>query len=461
MDFLLTDIIHEVSSGVTYLHLGILVAMVLALALEEKLHANKSLITGIAAIVALIVGELTGVLSIFGGQEGHVPFYIEFIDWGVIAIILGSSLFVEVTTKSGIFSWLAIRLTKLTKGDPFRLLMAYSWMTVIFSAFLNNVTAMIIVGSLTVVSLEKLDKRYMLLGFLLTEGLLTNIGGLLTLISSVPNIIIGNAAKISFVEFVYISAPYVVIATLLTIYAARIFFNIKGLKQESEKAKAAKLIAAFDENDGIESRAFFVLSWVVFGAFILALATTDIIPYIQELGIGFVAMAFGVLMLLRVKSATQKVYSQTDWDLIFFFAFLFIVIGVMEYAQVLELIGGLVTSLLDLGDIWGPQALLWASAVASSVTDNIPLAAMLAKTLEPLGASGELTTNTWWALIYGANLGGNITPIGSASTVVAVTIIARNKLKLGFIGFVVKAIPFALIHLVLASIYVWILGSVL
>ncbi|MEL6135769.1 MAG: SLC13 family permease, partial [Bacteroidota bacterium] len=172
-------------------------------------------------------------------------------------------------------------------------------------------------------------------------------------------------------------------------------------------------------------------------------------------------MAFGVLMLIRVKSTTQKVYSQTDWDLIFFFAFLFIVIGVMEYAQVLELIGGLVTSLLDLGDTWGPQALLWASAVASSVTDNIPLAAMLAKTLEPLGASGELTANTWWALIYGANLGGNITPIGSASTVVAVTVIARNKLKLGFVGFVVKAIPFALIHLVLASIYVWILGSVL
>lgn len=447
-----------ISPGITYLHLGILVLMVLALALEEKLHADKSLITGLAAICALIVGEATGVLSIFSGHGGHVPFYIEFIDWGVIAIILGSSLFVEVTAKSGIFSWLAIRLTKLTKGDPFALLMAYGWMTVIFSAFLNNVTAMIIVGSLTVVSLEKLERRDMLLGFLLTEGLLTNIGGLLTLISSVPNIIIGNAAGISFVKFFYISAPYVLIATLATIYAARSIFNIKGIRDAEEKAVAAKRIASFDERDGIESQGFFVLSWVVFGAFILALATTDIIPYIKELGIGFVAMAFGVSMLIKFKSKTQSIYSQTDWDLIFFFAFLFIVIGVMEHAEVLAMIGGMVTSLIGLGETAGPMALLWASAIASSVTDNIPLAAMLAKTFQPLAEAPDFQQNLWWAIIYGSNLGGNITPIGSASTVVAVTVIARSKLKLSFVGFVRKALPFAFIHLVLASVYVWILG---
>lgn len=447
-----------VSTGVTYLHLGILILMVLALALEEKLHADKSLITGIAAIVALIVGEMTGVLSIFSGHGGHMPFYIEFIDWGVIAIILGSSLFVEVTAKSGIFSWLAIRLTKLTKGDPFALLMSYGWMTVLFSAFLNNVTAMIIVGSLTVVSLEKLERRDLLLGFLLTEGLLTNIGGLLTLISSVPNIIIGNAAGISFIKFFYISAPYVLLATLATIYAARSIFGIKGIRDPKEKELAAKRISAFDERDGIESQSFFVLSWVVFGGFIAALATTDLIPYIKELGIGFVAMAFGVSMLLRMKSQTQKVYSQTDWDLIFFFAFLFIVIGVMEHAEVLALIGGLVTDLIGLGETAGPLALLWASAIASSVTDNIPLAAMLAKTFQPLAEAPDFQQNLWWAIIYGSNLGGNITPIGSASTVVAVTVIARSKINLGFIGFVKKALPFAFIHLVLASVYVWILG---
>ncbi len=191
---------------------------------------------------------------------------------------------------------------------------------------------MIIVGSLTVVSLEKLGKRDLLLGFLLTEGLLTNIGGLLTLISSVPNIILGNTAGISFITFFYISSPYVIIATLATILLARRNFKIFKLRAEEEKAQAAKLIADFDENDGISSRSFFALSWIVFISFILVLATTDVIPYIKQLGIGFVAMAFGVSMLLRVKSNTQSIYGKTDWDLILFFAFLFVVIGVMEYA---------------------------------------------------------------------------------------------------------------------------------
>lgn len=432
--------------------------MILALALEQKIHAHKSVITGIAALLVLILGEVTGIFSIFHGhgEESHMPFFLEFIDWPVIAIILGSSLFVEITAQSGIFSWMAIKLTKLTKGDPFKLLISYGIMTVLFSALLNNVTAMIIVGSLTVVSLDKLGKKQLLLGFLLTEGLLTNIGGLLTLISSVPNIIVGNTAGITFIDFFLISAPYVVLATALTLIMARFLFKIKPIKSKEEKAKAAKLIEAFDENDAIESKPFFIVSWIFFGSFILALAMTDLIPYVKDLGIGFVAMSFGIIMLIRVKSTTNKVYAKMDWDLLFFFAFLFVVIGGMEYAKVLDLIGDGVKGLMALGDFGGPVAVLWSSSIASSVTDNIPLAAMLAKTLEPM--KGTFSASYWWAIIYGANLGGNITPIGSASTVVAMTIIARNKLNLSFGGFVGKAIPFALAQLVMASIYVLLLG---
>lgn len=448
---------------VTMIHLLLLVLMVLALALEQKLHAHKSVITGVAALLALLLGEFTGVFefSLFAQEEGghaNIPFFLNFIDWGVIAIILGSSLFVEVTSKSGIFSWLAIKLTKITKGDPFRLLISYAIMTVLFSALLNNVTAMIIIGSLTAVSLDKLGKGKMLLGFLMTEGLLTNIGGLLTLISSVPNIIIGNTAKIKFVEFLYISAPYVLIATILTLIMARYLFKIKPLKDAAEKKSAAKLISDFDENDAITSRPFFIVSWILFGLFILALATTDMIPYVKHLGIGFVAMSFGILMLIRVKSSTNEIYAKIDWDLLFFFAFLFVVIGVMDHAGVLALIGGGVVGLMDLGDIGGPIALLWSSALASSVTDNIPLAAMLAKTMAQLP---EFPPNYWWSIIYGANLGGNITPIGSASTVVAVTIMARHKLNMTFGAFVKAAVPFALMQLLLATLYVYLLGLVL
>ena len=172
--------------------------------------------------------------------EGHrivMPVYIPAIDWGVIAIIVGSSLFVDITSKSGLFTWIALKVTKASGGDPLKLLISYGIMTVVFSAVLNNVTAMIIVGSLTAVSLDKLGRNEKLLGFLLVEGLLTNLGGLLTLISSVPNIIVGTAAQISFVEFVFKAAPYVVVATLVTLAMAARLFGIHGLRDEEEKKR--------------------------------------------------------------------------------------------------------------------------------------------------------------------------------------------------------------------------------
>jgi len=178
---------------------------------------------GTFAVVSLLLAGSLGLLPFsemdlhVGDSDIHLPVYIPAIDWGVIFIILGSSLFVDVTAKSGLFTWIALRLTKASKGDPLILLVAYGSMTVVFSAVLNNVTAMIIMGSLTGVSLRRLGISDKLLGFLLIEALLTNVGGLLTLISSVPNIIVGNAAGISFATFFVKASPYVVIATAVTI----------------------------------------------------------------------------------------------------------------------------------------------------------------------------------------------------------------------------------------------------
>ena len=222
---------HPVPLSTTLIFAGLLGAMVLALALEERIHAKKSVITGIAAVVALGLGAAMhvlpfGAVTLANGHSIEMPVYIPSVDWGVIAIILGSSLFIDVISRSGIFSWTAIRLTRSSGGDPLRLLIFYALLTVVFSALLNNVTAMIIVGSLTSVSLKKLDRRDLLLGFLLTEGLLTNIGGLLTLISSVPNIILGHAAGIPFVKFFLIAGPYALVATALTVAMASWRFGI-------------------------------------------------------------------------------------------------------------------------------------------------------------------------------------------------------------------------------------------
>jgi len=464
---------HEVPAHVTYLFAGVLVLMVLSLALEEKIHAKKSLITGVFAVVSLFLGAAMGLLPIdhaegplndvawvknVFGETLKLPVYIPAIDWGVISIILGSSLFVDVVSKSGLFTWIAIKLTKASRGVPTLLLTYYCVMTVVFSALLNNVTAMLIVGSLTAVSLNKLQKNELLLGFLLIEGLLTNVGGLLTLISSVPNIIVGNAAGIEFIEFFLVASPYVVVATAATIYLGARRFGVRSLETEEEKKQALEMVQSFDENDGIESRSFFWTATALFILFILTLATTSILPVVHELGMGYVALGFAFAILIRFKAEVDRFYQGIDWDLLLFFAALFVVINVMEHAQVLALIGsGLKTYVLSLGEA-SSSALLAASAVASAVTDNIPLAAMMAKIIgglpEMAKPAAERPMDLWWAVVFGANLGGNITPIGSASTVVAVTVMHKHDLPVSFARFVKLAVPFAIMHIVLAIGYV-------
>ncbi|MCA9218295.1 MAG: hypothetical protein KDB27_34740 [Planctomycetales bacterium] len=523
---LLANATHDVPTSITLLFTVILVGLIACLALEEKIHAKKSIIAGVFAILCLVLGTIFHLLpfrdvvvgSIVpddlehisgeyvendgdhvmlqvvdiespersdanaqdevahadqdteheeGGEhseqtthvlhvDGHaisMPVYIPAIDWSVIAIILGSSLFVDVTSRSGLFTWIAIKVTKASKGDPFKLLAFYGIMTVVFSAVLNNVTAMIIVGSLTAVSLDKLHRKEKLLGFLLIEGLLTNIGGLLTLISSVPNIIVGTAANISFLDFFVKSAPFVVVSTAITIAMGAWLFNISRLKAQADIDEAKSLVDSFDENDGIDSKGFFWFATFMLVAFVFTIALTSQLPIVSDLQMGFVALAFAGVMLLRYKSEVDQFYRALDWDLLGFFMALFVVINVMEHARVLDMIGvGLAWIIRTGGDVGGTAAILLASAGFSSVTDNIPLAAMLAKILGSLGTSSE--SPLWWSVIFGANLGGNITPIGSASTLVAVTIIHKHKLPLSFAGFVKAAIPYALVQITLATVYV-------
>jgi Na+/H+ antiporter NhaD/arsenite permease-like protein len=504
-----------VHPAVTTVFALLLVGLIACLALEEKLHAKKSVIAGVFAIVCLLLGAAQGILPFqkivvgshllgnhskvagdydeddhpvhvevpatdatdeevapdveapakshaehplhVDGHEIGMPVYIPAIDWGVIAIIFGSSLFVDVTSKTGLFTWIAIRVTKASRGDPLVLLISYSVMTVVFSAVLNNVTAMIIVGSLTVVSLEKLGRRQQLLGFLLVEALLTNVGGLLTLISSVPNIIVGTAAGISFVEFFVKASPYVLLSMALTIWLGAWLFKIKRLATKQERTEAAALVESFDENDGIESWGFFYFGAVMLGLFIVTIALTSYLPYLRDLEMGFVAMMFAAVMLLRYKAEVDQFYRRIDWDLLGFFVFLFVVIYTMEHALVLQAIGGGLQWVLR--DITAETAnpvdaavLLIGAAGFSSVTDNIPLAAMLANILTSLGTPPS--SGLWWSVIFGANLGGNLTPIGSASTLVAVTLMHKHKVPISFASFVKMALPYAAMQIALAVVYV-------
>lgn len=442
----------------TWLFAAILVITLGLLAAEV---VQKTVLVLLSAGLCLILAAAFWGDDFFRQTPGHaMPVYVAMIEWEVIGIVIGATVFVEIAARSGIFTWVSVRILKASRGDPFKLLMLLSALTVVFSAFLDNITAMIIVGSLTVVACRKLglDAK----PFLITEGIMTNVGGLLTLISSLPNVIVGKAAEISYLTFLLVSMPYVILAVAASIVVARLSFGtaVMPIKDADTIARNRALVEAFDEWETVENMRFFVWSIFAVSAVILGFALKDQLPVLHHFGIEVIALGAAVIMLLLHAQDVEHDLEKVEWSLVFFFVGLFTVVGVMEKAEVLLAIG----KLLDQVTRWtGPYGLMWLTAMFSSVTDNIPLAAMLAKIIAPTSPAdvpGWADTR-WWAVIFGCNLGGNITPIGSASTVVAFTIMKKSEIKLSFIGFVRVGAVFAAVQLVLASAYLWLLSVIL
>ncbi|MEE9296223.1 MAG: SLC13 family permease [Phycisphaerae bacterium] len=432
-----------------------ILGVTLLLLATERIH--KTVLVLLSAGFCLFLGDAWGY---FPQEPGHhLPVYIKMIEWEVIGIVIGATVFVEIAARSGLFTWISIKILKLSRGDPFRLLVLLSILTAVFSAFLDNITAMIIVGSLTVVACRKLDLDAT--PFLITEAIMTNVGGLLTLISSIPNIIIGKTADISYLDFVIVATPYTVVALAASMLIARKIFGrtVQPLTDPASKQHNLATVESFDEWETVKDKRFFYTS--IFGVVtvILAFAFKAQIPILRDFGVEVVAMGAAVIMLLLHAKDVEHDLEKVEWSLVFFFVGLFTIIGVVEKAGVLGEIGALLAGLTERAGVIG---LMWFTALFSSITDNIPLAAMLGKIFGPtpeIAASVEPAQ--WWAVVFGCNLGGNITPIGSASTVVACTILKQHKLKVTFLGFVKIGGTFALAQLILASGYLLILQRIL
>ena len=433
---------------------AILVVTLIALA-TEKIH--KTVLVLLVGLACLLLGDYWHFFPHTAGH--HLPVYIQMIEWEVIGIVIGATVFVEIAARSGLFTYISVKMLKASRGDPFRLLIFLSILTAVFSAFLDNITAMIIIGSLTVVACDKLSLDAK--PFLITEALMTNVGGLLTLISSIPNIIIGKTADISYLDFVIVAGPYTVVAIAVSMWIAKLVFgkSVRPLTGRVEKERNLALVTAFDEWETVKDRRFFYTSIVGVVLVILAFAFKSQIPILKDFGIEVVAMLAATFMMLLHAKDVEHDLERVEWSLVFFFVGLFTIIGVLERAGVLLMIGDLLNGLTTKT---GSIGLMWFTALFSSVTDNIPLAAMLAKIFGPTPeAAAAVARDQWWAIVFGANLGGNITPIGSASTVVACTIMKKHNIKITFMGFVKIGGVFALAQLILASGYLWLIQHLL
>jgi len=431
---------------------ALLAATLLGLAFEVL---PKAVLALVVAGVALFAAVAFGV-HFHHADTGHfIPAPVSLIEWPTLGVIIGSSIFVEIASRSGIFTWSAIRLLKMSKGDPWRLLLLLGTLTLLFSAFLNNVTAMIIIGSLTVVACQRLE--WDAKPFLLCEAFLTNVGGLLTIISSLPNIILGQAAGITFLEFFLIAAPYCVIASAVTFLMARWLFGIRP----TDDPEAAARVQEFDEWETVTDRGFFKASWFITAGVVLGFALQSYVPVLksEELGLQFIAFAGATVMLLMRPKLVDEALRKVEWSLVVFFVGLFILVGICghEDVGVLAAMGDGVDWLMGATGAFSSALLVWVTGILSGLTDNVPLAAMLSKMFDPATTPPEV----WWASIIGGNLGGNVTPIGSAAVVVGVTLMKREGIKISFVGFMKTAAPFAIAQLVIGSAYVMALRAIL
>jgi len=375
---------------------------------------------------------------------------LHFTDASIIALIIGTLIIVDIAQSSGVFHFLAIRILKASKGDPQTLLIYFGALTLILSALVNNISAMMIVGSLTILACERLDldpKPY-----IITELSMTTAGGIMTLVSSVPNIIIAQTFEIDFVTFLIIGAPLGILTMVVSFVIFIPMFNIR-------KAKDPDLmrlkVEEFDEWSAVKSRTAFNRSIIVLTLTILGFV------FSQQLGVSLamVAVAGGVVMIVTSGKKLEYIFEKLDWHLVAFFLGLFMLINALDVVHILDFIAEALAGILPSDDFFAATILLWFTAIISGIVDNIVVAAAFGPILLEVATESQQSLFAW-AAIFGANFGGGITPIGAPSAVVGLSILYRKTgEKIGWGEFIKTQGIATLVRLVITTIYLGILLS--
>ena len=407
--------------------------LVIGVIVSEKLHR---------AACALIGAMLLILIGILEPKEA-----LAFIDFNTIGVLIGMMMFVAVVKNSGIFEYLAIKSAKIAKGNPWRIMIAFMIITAVLSAFLDNVTTVLLIGPMTFSICQKLELNPV--PFLMTQIMSSNLGGTATLIGDPPNIMIGSAADISFAQFVMYDGPIVVISMVAAIIMFRFFYG-KDLSVAPEKME---LIMQMEEKDQIKDQALFVKSVIMI--FLVALAF--ILHDALALKTSVIALSCAALMILIGKQDVEETVHDVEWPTIVFFAFLFIVVGGLEKVGIIQNIADLMVSTTGTHYVILMMVILWVSALCSAVLDNIPFVATLIPLIMTMQADGIDVWPLWWAVSIGACFGGNGTIIGASANVVLTGIAGRRGYPITFIDFLKIGMPVMLMSVVLATGYLLVL----
>ena len=434
------ELIHSfVSAHNVRISAGLLILAYIFIATEKIPKVTIALLgAGITIFLGLVsqTRVLDGVLN--------PTYFVQYIDFNVIFLLVSMMIIVNITTRSGVFSYLANELLKMTKGHPVLILIALGIFTAVVSAFLDNVTTVILIMPITFAIARKLEIDP--IPYLLTEVFASNISGTATLIGDPPNIIIGSAAGFSFMDFVN-NLTLVVAVILIAVLAVMVLFFRKKLATTAEKMKEA---ANIDNTHTITDVPLMVRSMIVLALVILGFVTHDI-THIETC----VAAMLGASFLLLFEKPTD-ILRDVEWNTIFFFIGLFIIIGGVEASGGIKLMAEWILRVTQGSQEAASMLILWASGIISGIIDNIPYTAtmspMLVEIQKTMGA--DYTTPLWWCLSLGACLGGNMTMIGAAANVIVSESAAKEGHPMFFLRFMKYGVIVVAISLIISSLYI-------
>ena len=394
------------------------------------------------------VVALLGALVIVGfGVVEQSEAASEFVDWNTIGLLAGMMVIVSVLNKTGFFEYLAIKSAQLGKARPSRILILLSLVTAFLSAFLDNVTTVILMVPVTFLIADALDVSP--LPFLLAQVMASNIGGAATLIGDPPNILIGSAADLSFSDFVLNLTPVVLLALPLVLGFLYVAFR-RELKTGGD---AEETIGNLNARGAIRDRVLLRKSLTVLGAVILGFFLHGAL----HLEAATIALFGAAALMLYAKSDVEEVLREVEWPTLLFFVGLFVLVGGLEVTGFVGRIAELLTGFSESPALTA-MLIMWGSAIASGIVDNIPFTATMIPVVQELAQAKGLSETEvrplWWALAIGADFGGNFTLIGASANVVVAGMSERVGRKISFLKFMAYGIPVTLISLVAATPYV-------
>lgn len=398
----------------------------------EKMNRTIASVAGAALMLT------SGLLFGFYSEEQAM----ETVDIETIGLLLGMMIMVALLEPTGFFQYLAVQVARISKGRPVRLLVLLGSVTTVLSMFLDNVTTVVLIAPVTVLISEILGIHP--IPFLIAEALLSNTGGIATLIGDPPNVLIASAAGLTFNDFLVYALPIVTVAWFTALFLLRYLFR-RELAVTPENAEAVQHLNPVEAlDDRVTARRVLTVLGIAILFFFLE----------KPLGISpaFIAMTAASAALLWVRPDIRKVLEKIEWSVLAFFVALFVLVGGLEHAGVLEQLAALIARLSSASPVLLGVGLLWLVAGLSAVVDNIPITIAIIPVIHSLEASGIDIGPLWWALAFGAGLGGNGTIIGSTANVVVASLSERTRAPITSVLWNKRGLPVMLATLTVTTI---------